>query len=559
MEEREPKNKFWKGVLIGALVTALFGLILVGMAAGIWVVLNTVSLKQAAANRQESQTAENAGQDGHALDMAKIGPKLLQMQNLIDKYYLFEEDDYSESAEDWIYSGFVYSLNDPYSVYYSAEDYKSLSEENEGEYYGIGVQVSQNMATGIITVVKVFKDTPAEEAGLLPGDILFAVGDMEVTGMDLSLLVNDYIKGEEGTTVDLTVYRDSSDEYVDLTVGRRLVENPTVEWKMLEDKIGYISLSSFEEVSSPQFVEAYNSLESRGMRGLVFDLRNNGGGVIVAAEDIADYLLPQDDVIVSFKGKSIPETVYRSDDGHESDIPIAVLVNGESASSSEVLTGALKDNDRAIIVGTKTFGKGIAQGIFPLPDGSALKLTTSYYYTPSGECIHETGIEPDVEVELDEGLRQMIEIPVDEDNQLAVAVTAVKEGIGAAKAEAAEHEAKKAASGEAEAVTEKEAAEVAGAADEPAADEKAGDTAGKSEADGKTGETTGEPETDGKAGESVGKPATDGKTGETAGEPEAGGKAGEPVGKPAADGKTGETAGEPAAGGATGEPGGKTE
>ncbi len=444
MDEKEVKNKFWKGVVAGALVTAFFGLIAVGMAAGIWTVLRGLSI-QKAAEEQNAVTAGAEQQDGHALDMSKIGPKLASMQQLIDKYYLFDDEDYMEDAEDWIYSGFVYSLQDPYSTYYTPEEYESLSEENKGEYCGIGVQVSQNMTTGIITVVKVFKDSPAREAGMLPGDRLVAVGDMDVTGIDLSLLVSEHIKGEEGTTVDLTVYRESTGEFVDLTVERRIVRDPTVEYTMLDDHIGYILLSSFEEVSSPEFLEAYNDLEEHGMESLIFDLRNNGGGVVNAAEDIADYLLPEEDVIVSFKGKSVPETVYRSDDGHEADMPIAVLVNGESASASEVLTGALKDNDRAVIVGTKTFGKGIAQGLFKLPDGSALKLTTSYYYTPSGECIHEVGIEPDVEVELDEDLRSMVEIPKDEDNQLAAAVTALKKGAEAAKKEVAEAAAKAAA------------------------------------------------------------------------------------------------------------------
>lgn len=434
MEERETKNKFWKGVLVGALVTAFCGLIAVGMAAGLWVVAHGVGASQSMQAEQENGSGKGSGD----LDMTVVGQKLNYIKQLIDQYYLFDdEDSFMEDAEDWLYTGYVYSLEDPYSTYYSAEDYKSVTESNEGEYCGIGVQVSQNMQTGIITIVKVFKDSPAEEAGMLPGDMLYKVKDMEVTGMDLSLLVSDHIKGEEGTTVNLTVYRESIDDYVEMDVERRIVQNPTVEYEMLENKVGYIALSSFEEVSSNQFKLAVDDLTESGMEGLIIDLRNNGGGVVQAAKDIADYLLPDGEEIVSFTGKGVADSAYYSEDGHQVDVPIILLVNGESASASEVLAGALKDNDHASIVGTQTFGKGIAQGIFTLPDGSALKLTTAYYYTPSGECIHEIGIAPDVEVELASELKSMIEIPKEDDNQLQAAMGVLERGIEAVNEELA--------------------------------------------------------------------------------------------------------------------------
>lgn len=431
MEEKETKNKFWKGVLVGALVTAFAGFAVVGVAAGIWTV------GRRASESQSTQTAET--DSSHKLDLKKIEPKLQYMESLIDKYFLFDEDVTEEeqkkngTAEDWIYRGYMYSLNDPYSVYYDKDEYNSLNEENSGTYCGIGVQVSQNVYTGIITAVKVFKDSPAQEAGMLPGDILYKVGDIEATGEDLSLLVSDHIRGEEGTEVHLTVYRQSTDEYIEMDVERRMVENPTVEYEMLDSHAGYISLSSFEEVSSEQFKSAVDDLAGKGMEKLIIDLRNNGGGVVQAAKEIADYLLPDGKTIVSFKGKGIDDSTYTSDDGHEVDVPIILLVNGESASASEVLTGALKDNDWATVVGEKTFGKGIAQGIFNLPDGSGLKLTTAYYYTPSGECIHKLGIEPDVTVALDENLKSKIEIPKDEDNQLQTALEVFDEGVDAVK------------------------------------------------------------------------------------------------------------------------------
>ena len=435
LEEKETKNKFWKGVLVGALVTAFAGFAVVGFATGIWIIGRRTS---------ESQSVQTTGADANKLDMKKIEPKLQYMEALIDKYFLFDENMTEEeqkkngTAEDWIYRGYMYSLNDLYSVYYDKDEYTSLNEENSGTYCGIGVQVSQNVYTGIITAVKVFKDSPAQEAGMLPGDILYKVEDIEATGEDLSLLVSDHIRGEEGTKVHLTVYRQSTDEYVEMDVERRMVENPTVEYEMVENKAGYISLSSFEEVSSEQFKKAVDDLTAQGMEKLIVDLRNNGGGVVQAAKEIADYLLPDGKTIVSFKGKGIDDSTYSSDDGHEVDVPIILLVNGESASASEVLTGALKDNNWATIVGEKTFGKGIAQGVFNLPDGSGLKLTTAYYYTPSGECIHKLGIEPDVTVTLDEDLKSKIEIPKSEDNQLQTALEVFDEGVDAVKAKISE-------------------------------------------------------------------------------------------------------------------------
>ena len=222
MEDREGKNKFWKGILIGALATALFGLIAVTAAAGIWIMGRMTANQLGAASLAENENGDG-GEEGtespETLDMSRIGTKLTYMESLVNEYFLFDEEEEEEeetgySAEDWIYAGYMFSLNDPYSSYYNAEEFASLSEETEGEYCGIGVQVSQNVYTGLITVVKVFKDSTAEEAGMLPGDYLYKVEDLEATGEDLSILVSDHIKGEEGTTVHLTVYRESTGEYV---------------------------------------------------------------------------------------------------------------------------------------------------------------------------------------------------------------------------------------------------------------------------------------------------------------------------------------------------------
>ena len=438
-EKKEPKNKFWKGVLVGSLVTVFCGILVVALATGIWVVGRSVKVREDSQAAQSGAAShdESVQEMTSGLDMNVVGAKLLAIEQAMNEYFLFDEEDAEASgmsAEDWIYTAYVLSYGDPYTSYYTKKDYEALMDSTEGEYCGIGVLVSQNVYTGLITVSKVFKDAPADEAGMLPGDIITAVGDADVSGMDLSLVISDHIKGEEGTEVTVTVFRSSVNDYVDLTMKRAIVQHPTVEHEMLEDNIGYINLSSFEDVSTEQFITAVEDLESQGMEAMVLDIRNNGGGVVSAAEAITDYILPDGKDIVSFKGKAVPDSTSVSQDQHQMDIPIVVLVNEQSASASEILSGALGYHDSAVIVGTKTFGKGIAQGMFSIPDGSALKLTTAYYYLPSGECIHETGIEPDVEVELDEELKTMVEIPKADDNQLQTAIDVLLEGEEVVKA-----------------------------------------------------------------------------------------------------------------------------
>lgn len=430
----ENKNKFWKGALVGALLTAFAGLIIVGMSLGIFLIGRTaIDGPQQAA---ESNQAEN--QDG-SLDLNRITKKITTLQQIIDKYYLFDED--TTKVEDWIYKGMMYGLNDPYTTYYTAEEYQKLSEDTEGEYHGIGVMISQNRSTGIITVIKVFKDTPAAEAGMRPGDVLYKVGDMEVTGMDMDILVKDYIKGKDGSEVALTVFRQDEGEYVDLKMERRNVTVQTVEYQMLEDHVGYIAVSQFDVVTAGQFKAAVDDLEKQGMKKLLVDLRNNPGGVLDAVVGMLDYILPDDLMIEGDKDlvRTNPEAtllVYMADkngkggqeyasDGHALDIPMAVLVNGESASASEVFTGAMKDYGRATVVGTKTFGKGIVQNLIPLDNGTAIKMTTAHYYTPSGFDLHGKGIEPDVEVELKEEFKNQITVDVKEDNQIQAALKAL--------------------------------------------------------------------------------------------------------------------------------------
>lgn len=442
--EKKNKNRFWKGVLVGALVTAFAGLVIVGIAAGISIIGHTVMDGQSMAGIIES----SGNPEEEALNLQRIGNKLDLLEQVVDDYFLFEEDVDTEQMEAGIYKGMLAGLEDPYTTYYTAEEYRAMTEETEGVYCGIGVQVSQNLETGIITILRVFPGSPAEEAGVKKGDILYKVGALDVYDQELDTLVSQYIRGEEGTFVDLTVLRDG--EEISATVERRMVESVTVEAQLLPDKTGYVMVTQFDLVTADQFISAVDSLEKQGMERLVIDLRDNPGGVVDACVKMAAYLLPEDQyegTILStadkngkgdryycqggkllFEGSgSNPE--YPMDDGHELDMPIAVLINGMSASASEVFAGALRDYGMATLVGTTSFGKGIVQALLPLDDGSAVKVTIAHYYTPAGHDIHKKGLEPDVEIELelDEDLIGQYDVPLDRDNQVQKAIEVLKQ------------------------------------------------------------------------------------------------------------------------------------
>lgn len=430
------RNRFWAGALVGALVTAFAGLMVVGMSAGIYIFGKRVM------SRQPGVQVEGRGpgiSDGSTptggVDFEKVTAKMSLIQQIIGQYFLYDED--AENVEDFIYRGMLAGLDDPYSTYYTETDYKSMTDSTKGTYSGIGAMISQNRTTGLCTIVKVFEGSPALEAGMQPGDIIYKVGDTLVASESLDVLVNNYIKGEEGTPVDVTVYRADKDEYVDMTLKRRKIEVPTVEYRMLSDGIGQVIVSEFDVITVEQFEQAVNELQKEGMKGLIIDLRSNPGGVLDSAVKMVDYMLP-DDLDQYEKGKGKTLIVYTADkngkgdvftasDGHELKMPIAILVNGDSASASEVFTGALKDYDWATVVGTTSYGKGIVQNLIPLGDGSAIKITTAHYYTPSGFDLHGKGIEPDVKVELDEKLKTQAVVKPEEDNQIQKAVEILKE------------------------------------------------------------------------------------------------------------------------------------
>lgn len=440
-KEYKSRNRFWKGVLVGALVTAFAGLSIVGVASGISIVGRTVI------QNQKTETVESSGGAAAAkreLNLKQVEGKLDFLEDLVGDYFLFEEDIDADEMEAGIYKGMLAGLGDPYTTYYTEKEYQAMTEETEGVYCGIGVQVSQRYDTGIITVLRVFPGSPAEEAGIRKGDLLYKVGDLMASEQELDTLVSQYIRGEEGTFVDMTMMRDG--EEIPVHVERRMVENETVEAQMLPDKTGYVLVTQFDSVTADQFVEQIEKLESEGMERLVIDLRDNPGGVVDACVEMAAYILPEnqhDGTILTTADKNGQAERYYSrdgklyhelagsqdprypvEDGHELDVPIAVLINEMSASASEVFAGALKDYGAATLVGTTSFGKGIVQQLLPLDDGSAVKLTIAHYYTPGGHDVHEKGLEPDVEVELelDEELKGQYDVPLDRDNQVQKAI-----------------------------------------------------------------------------------------------------------------------------------------
>ena len=321
--------------------------------------------------RAEQSSASNASENPKDLNYSKIEAKMRLLQNVIYKNFLFDE--HETEVEDGIYKGMLSGLGDPYSVYYTADEYKKLTEETSGKYSGIGAVLNQDPETKISRIVNVFPGSPAEEAGLKPEDILYQVDGHDVTGENLDVFVASYIRGEEGTTIE-----------------------------MRDNKIGYIRILQFDTITAEQFEKAVEDLQKKGMKRLVIDLRNNPGGVMDSCVKMLDYMLP-DGLLVYTAGRDGVGEKYYSTDGHEVNVPTVILINSGSASCSEIFAGAYRDFGRAKLVGTTSYGKGIVQFVMPLGDGSAVKLTTQHYYTPNGYDLHGKGVAPDVEVKSEEG------------------------------------------------------------------------------------------------------------------------------------------------------------
>ena len=355
------------------------------------------------------------------MNLSQVKKKTGEIEELINAYYLDEID--GQKVEDTMYTGMVAGLEDLYSVYYSKEELESMEESISGAYSGIGATLTQDPDTGELSVVSCFDGTPAQEAGLQPGDVITGWNGKSVEGIELSELVSK-IKTDPEEQLTLEIERDGETLEVELT--RREVQIPTVEYEMLDNQIGYIRLVEFDEVTADQFKEALEDLENQNMEKLIIDVRNNPGGVLQVVCDMLDQLLPEG-LIVYTEDKNGNRKEYTSDEEHQFTKPLAVLANENSASASEIFAGAIQDYGIGTIVGTTTFGKGIVQRTFYLSDGTGVKLTVAKYYTPKGHDIHKKGITPDVEIELDEELKNQSSISHEEDNQLQKAIEVLQE------------------------------------------------------------------------------------------------------------------------------------
>ena len=349
--------------------------------------------------------------------------KAKYIEETVKESYTGDIDD--EQMEEYMYKGLMASLGDPYSAYYTSEEYEELNAETTGSYQGIGVVMQQDADTGEVKVLRCYEGGPGAEAGLLPEDVLIQVNGENVAGMELSEVV-DLVKSSEGGTASLIISREGESDYLEINVPLEEVNIPVVEYEMLEDNIGYISIYEFTGQAVSQYEEAFEELQSQGMKRMIIDVRNNPGGLLTSVCDLLEDMLPEG-LMVYTEDKDGKRQEYTCDGENELEMPLVVLVNGNSASASEIFAGAIQDYGTGTIVGTTTFGKGVVQSLIPFTDGSAIKTTTAKYYTPSGRCIHGTGIEPDVEVELTEGLEQKSELTYEEDNQLQTAVETVKE------------------------------------------------------------------------------------------------------------------------------------
>lgn len=354
-----------------------------------------------------------------------IGTEAEQKLNLIDqtlKDFYFDDIDDSKVLDN-IYKAYVNAYGDKYTVYYTADEYAKIQESSNGAYYGIGVVVRKN-DDGTILVVEPYDGAPGKEAGMRKNDVIVTVNGESVADQDLNSVVAK-IKGDEGTTVNIGIRRDGSDDITELTVTRRKVEIKTVAYEMLDDSVGLITISEFDKVTAQQFKEAYAQLETLGMKGLVIDIRSNPGGLLNVVVDMLDEILP-DGLIVYTEDKYGNRQEYNGSNPDVIDVPLAVLVNGESASASEIFAGAVQDYGAGTIIGTQTFGKGIVQTIRRMSDGSAIKYTMAKYFTPKGQDIHGHGVTPDIVEELSDEFNNLTEYDASKDNQLQKAIEVIK-------------------------------------------------------------------------------------------------------------------------------------
>ena len=354
-------------------------------------------------------------------ETSDIAETLEDYRKIIDKYYLGDIDE--EKLKEGAIAGYIKGLDDEYTEYISKEDMADYMADATGNFVGVGVYMVQDTEANKIMVLSPIKGSPAEKAGLQPGDYIIAVDGVTYTGEQMTEASNK-IKGETGTTVKLQIQR--KDETLDIELTRENIKVNPVEGEVLENNIGYIEFSSFDDGTAEEFKTKFEELQGKGIKSLIIDLRNNGGGIVDEALEIANYILDKDSVILYEVDKNNNETVEKTTDDPIINMPIVILTNENTASSSEILAGALKDHKKATIVGEKTYGKGVIQRLLTLPDGSGLKITSEKYLTPNRTEINKVGIEPDEKVELPETVTNILNVEKNEDTQLQKAIEILK-------------------------------------------------------------------------------------------------------------------------------------
>ena len=410
--EKQTKKAQKKGLLQGILITFLIFALSAGIITSIKVI---TMIKQGTLYSKTMGSLGGDVIDGEFIDKAD------EIYALIEKTFLDEFD--KEALREGMYKGMLEALDDPYSVYYDEKEFAELMEDGSGEFEGIGAYLQQDPDTMLITVVRPIKGSPAEAAGILTDDVLATVDGEDISGQDINLVVSK-IKGPEGTSVEIGVAREGETEILTFNITRAKVETVSVDYEMKEDNIGYIQVTEFVDTTAKQFKEAVNDLQNQGMEKLIIDLRSNGGGYVDISVEMADMFI-KEGVIVSVKDKRGLSYKYEDcGDDNYIEIPLVLLVDGNTASASEIFTGALMDYDLCTTIGTKTFGKGITQDIIPLRDNTGVKITSAKYYSPKGNNIHGIGIEPDIEVKWDYERYKADK----SDNQLEAAINYLKYG-----------------------------------------------------------------------------------------------------------------------------------
>ena len=391
--------------------------VIMGAAGCILVLLSALTIAQYA-GKINVAAGLKWDENGMSKEAVEIKDKAEILSSYINRFYL-NDIDYGKMG-DIIYKAMVSGLDDKYAAYYTKDEYKDISEKTKGEFCGIGAYISQGKNDNYLKVAGVVKGGPAQKAGIKKGDIIVEVDGENIKGKDSSYAISK-MKGKKGTNVSISVMRKGNKKPITFNIKREVIHDNTVSYKMLDNNIGYISVSAFETVTKRQFKSAVDCLEKKNEKGLIIDLRDNGGGLLDTALDMLDQILPKKLVVYTKDKNGVAEEYYTKDD-KEIKIPIVILVNGNSASASEVFCGALRDYGKAKLLGTKTFGKGIVQSSFAFRDGTGLKFTTSKYYTPKGINIHGTGFEPDIKVKSNGKMTALKESGYKVDNQINAAL-----------------------------------------------------------------------------------------------------------------------------------------